>query len=123
MALNTYKWLVPNTETTLPGSFCATCTPTMVAAQDTWTPRALAELVERLGGAIVSPHSQATTEVLQMVRILKERGELNLVKGIIVPEGAGTSFAASGTSPSDYDHIPFLLANGDYRPAAIGAIM
>jgi hypothetical protein len=118
LALNTYKWLVPNTETTLPTSFCATCVPTTVQAQDTWTPLALAELLERLGGAIVSPHSQATSEVLQMVRILKGRGELNLVKGIIVPEGAGTSFTASGTTPQDYDHIPFLLANGDYRPAA-----
>ena len=53
-----------------------------------------------------------------MVRILKERGKLNLVKGIIIPEGAGTSLAASGTSPQDYDNIPFLLTNGDYRPAA-----
>jgi len=118
LALNTYKWLVPNAETTLPGSFCATCVPTTVAPNDTWTPLALAELLERLGGAIVSPHSQAMTEVLQMVRILKQRGELNLVKGIIVPEGAGTSFAASGTTPQDYNNIPFLLANGDYRPAA-----
>jgi len=117
LALNTYKWLVPNSETTLPTSFCGTCTPTTVAAQDTWTPLALAELLERLGGAIVSPHSQATSEVLQMVRILKQRGELNLIKGIIVPEGAATSFAASGTSPQDYNNIPFLLANGDYRPA------
>jgi len=117
LALNTYKWLVPNAETTLPTSFCGTCTPNLVQAQDTWTPLALAELLERLGGAIVSPHSQATTEVLQMVRILKSRNELNLIKGIIIPEGAGTSFMASGTSPSDYDNIPVLLANGDYRPA------
>jgi hypothetical protein len=118
LALNSYKWLVPNAESTLPGSTCATCVPTTIAPSDTWSPLALAELLERLGGAIVSPHSQSTTQVLQMVRILKERGELNLVKGIIVPEGAGTSLAASGTSPQDYDHIPFLLTNGDYRPAA-----
>ncbi len=118
LALNAYKWLVPNAETTLPTSFCATCTPTTVAANDTWTPRALAELVEQLGGAILSPHSQAMSEVLQTVRLLKAKGELDLVKGIIVPEGAGTSFTASGTSAQDYDQIPFLLINGDYRPAA-----
>jgi hypothetical protein len=117
LALNTYKWLVPNAETTLPGSVCAACTPMTISPADTWSPLALAELLERLGGAIVSPHSQSTTQVLQMVRILKERNELHLVKGIIVPEGAGTSLAASGTLAQDYDTIPFLLVNGDYRPA------
>ena len=117
LALNTYKWLVPNAEFTLPPSTCTTCTPMNISPADTWSPLALAELLERLGGAIVSPHSQSTTQVLQMVRILKQRGELNLVKGIIIPEGAGTSLAASGTSPQDYDNIPFLLTNGDYRPA------
>jgi len=55
--------------------------------------------------------------VLQTVRLLKEKGKSNLVKGILIPEGAGTSFAASGTSPQDYNNIPFLLANGGYRPA------
>ena len=118
LALNAYKWHVASTEVTLPTSICATCVPTTLAAADTWTPRALAELVERLGGAILSPHSQSTTMVLQTVRLLKEKGKSNLVKGILIPEGAGTSFAASGTSPQDYDNIPFLLANGDYRPAA-----
>src|SRR6185437_16076711 len=53
LALNTYKYLVPNTEATLPGSFCPTCIPTTIAGNATWTPRGLAELVERLGGAIV----------------------------------------------------------------------
>jgi hypothetical protein len=42
-----------------------------ISPADTWSPLALAELLERLGGAIVSPHSQSTTQVLQMVRILK----------------------------------------------------
>ena len=59
LALNTYSYLVPNTETTLPGSVCATCIPHDVAAANTWTPRALAQLVERLGGAVVAGHSQA----------------------------------------------------------------
>jgi hypothetical protein len=118
LALNAYKWHVASTEVTLPTSTCATCVPMALSAADTWTPRALAELVERLGGAILSPHSQSTTMVLQVVRLLKEKGKSNLVKGILIPEGAGTSFSASGTSPADYNNIPFLLANGDYRPAA-----
>jgi hypothetical protein len=118
LALNYYKQLVPNAEATLPGSTCATCTPQTIAPSDTWSPRALAELLEGLGGAIVSPHSQSTTQVMQMVRLLKERGELNLIKGIIIPEGAGTSLPAAGLVGSDFDHIPFLLVNGDYRPLA-----
>jgi hypothetical protein len=69
-----------------------------------------------LGGAIVSPHSQSASQVMHAVRILKERGKLHLVKGIIIPEGAGTSLAAAGLVASDFDRIPFLLVNGDYRP-------
>jgi hypothetical protein len=118
LALNYYKQLVPNAEATLPGSICATCSPTTISPADTWSPRALAELVEGLGGAIVSPHSQSTTQVMQMVRLLKEHGTLNLLKGIIIPEGAGTSLAAAGLTGSDFDNIPFLLVNGDYRPLA-----
>jgi hypothetical protein len=40
------------------------------------------------------------------------------VKGIIIPEGAGTDLAAAGLVGSDFDSIPFLLVNGDYRPLA-----
>ncbi|HEX9284516.1 MAG TPA: hypothetical protein VF879_02505 [Nitrospirales bacterium] len=116
LALRYYKQLVPNGEATLPGSICATCTPTTVGPADTWSPRALAELVEGLGGAIVSPHSQSTSQVFHMVRILKEHGKLGLLKGIIIPEGGGTNLAATGLTGSDFDHIPFLLVNGDYRP-------
>jgi hypothetical protein len=104
-------------EVTLPGSVCPTCVPTTVAASNTWSPRALAELVEGLGGAIVSPHSQSSAQVLHMVRILKEHGKLDLVKGIIIPEG-GTILEAAGLIPSDFDHIPFLVVNGDYRVLA-----
>jgi hypothetical protein len=116
LALQYYKQLVPNGEATLPGSVCETCDPTTISPADTWSPRAAADLLEGLGGAIVSPHSQSTSQVFQMVRLLKERGKLHLVKGIIVPEGAGTSLAAAGLVPADFDHIPFLLVNGDYRP-------
>jgi hypothetical protein len=116
LALNYYKQLVPNAENTLPTSVCEVCDPTTVGSADTWSARAMAELVEGLGGAIVSPHSQSTSQVFHMVRLLKERGHLDLLKGIIIPEGAGTNLAAAGLEPSDFDHIPFLLVNGDYRP-------
>jgi hypothetical protein len=80
----------------------------------------MADLVERLGGAIVSPHSQSGIHLLHMIRVLKERGELNLVKAIIIPEsaiGLG-NLVNAGITPQDFDHIPFLLMNGDYRTAA-----
>ena len=116
LALQYYKQLVPNGEATLPGSVCATCVPTTVGPADTWSPLALAELVEGLGGAIVSPHSQSGSQVFHMVRILKERGKLHLVKGLLIPESGGTNLAAAGLTGSDFDRIPFLLVNGDYRP-------
>jgi hypothetical protein len=48
-----------------------------------------------------------------MVRILKERGHLNLVKGLITVEG-GCSFAQSGLTAADFDAIPYLAIKGDY---------
>jgi hypothetical protein len=116
LALNYYKQLVPNGEATLPGSICGTCDPMELEPSNTWSPLALAELVEGLGGAIISPHSQSTIQVFHMIRILKERDKLYLVKGVIIPEGAGTDLAASGLTGSDFDTIPFLVLNGDYRP-------
>lgn len=117
LALETYKQLVPNAESTLPGSVCEICDPMDVSPANTWTPLALAELIEGLGGAIVSPHSQAGTEAMHMVRIMKERGTLHLLKGVIVPESGGVNdLARYGLTGSDFDHIPFLLVNGDYRP-------
>jgi hypothetical protein len=68
----------------------------------------MADLVEGLGGAIVSPHSQSGIHLLHMIRVLKERGELNLVKAIIIPEsaiGLGNLVNAAIT-PQDFDHIP-----------------
>jgi hypothetical protein len=56
--------------------------------------------------------------VFHLVRILKERGKLHLIKGIIIPEGAGTSLPGAGLVGSDFDTIPFLMVNGDYRPLA-----
>jgi len=116
LGLEYYKQLVPNAEVTLPGSECEACEPSTVASVNTWLPLALAELLEGLGGGILSPHSQSTAPVFHTVRILKQRGELDLIKGIIIPEGAGTNLAAAGLVGSDFDSIPFLMVNGDYRP-------
>ena len=49
-----------------------------------------------------------------MVRILKEHGKLNLLKGVFFPEG-GTDLASVGLTGADFDHVPFLVVNGDYR--------
>ena len=59
-----------------------------INATNTWTPIALAELVEGLGGAIVATHSQSGSIGHHMTRILKEHGKLNLLKGLITIEGS-----------------------------------
>jgi hypothetical protein len=108
-----YKQLVPNAEVTLPGSTCAGCTPQNLSPANTWTPQNLALLVERLGGAIVATHSQSGIMGHHMVRLLKERGNLHLVKGLITIEG-GCSLPASGLTAADFDAIPYLALKGDY---------
>jgi hypothetical protein len=108
-----YKQLVPNAEVTLPGSTCATCMPQELSPANTWTPQALALLVERLGGAIVATHSQSGIMGHHMVRILRERGHANLVKALITVEG-GCSLAQSGLAAADFDAIPYLALKGDY---------
>jgi hypothetical protein len=108
-----YKQLVPNAEVTLPGSTCATCTPQNLAPANTWTPQNLALLVERLGGAVVATHSQSGIMGHHMVRILKERGKLDLVKGLITIEG-GCSLPQSGLTAADFDNIPYMSLKGDY---------
>src|SRR5687768_16023001 len=112
-ALEYYKQLVPNAEVTLPGSMCATCMPSTLSPANTWTPLNLALLVERLGGAIVATHSQSGIMGHHMMRILKERGRLDLVKGLITVEG-GCSLPASGLTAADFDNIPYMALKGDY---------
>jgi hypothetical protein len=112
-ALEYYKQLVPNAEVTLPGSTCATCNPSNLSPANTWTPQNLALLVERLGGAIVATHSQSGIMGHHMVRILKERGHLDLVKGLITVEGA-CSLPNSGLTAADFDTIPYLSVKGDF---------
>src|SRR6516165_1117019 len=112
-ALNYYKELVPNAESTLPGSICATCEPKELAPANTWTPLDLAMLVEKLGGAVVATHSQSGIMGHHMARILKERGHLDMLKGLVTIEGS-CSLPNSGLKPEDFDNIPYLALKGDY---------
>jgi hypothetical protein len=113
LALEYYKQLVPNSEATLPGSICATCDPKELSPANTWTPEDLATLVEKLGGAVVATHSQSGIMGHHMVRILKERGHLDLLKGLITIEGS-CSLPNSGLKAEDFDDIPYLALKGDY---------
>src|SRR5215471_16797102 len=112
-ALEYYKQLVPNAEVTLPGSTCATCDPAAISPANTWTPQDLAMLVEKLGGAIVATHSQSGIMGHHMTRILKERGHLDMLKGLITIEGS-CSLPNSGLKADDFDNIPYLALKGDY---------
>ncbi len=112
-ALEYYKQLVPNAEVTLPGSRCESCDPKEISPANTWTPTDLALLVEKLGGAVVATHSQSGIMGHHMIRILKERGHLDLLKGLITIEGS-CSLPNSGLSAADFDNIPYLALKGDY---------
>jgi hypothetical protein len=112
-ALEYYKQLVPNAEVTLPGSTCANCDPKELSPANTWTPQNLAALVERLGGAIVVTHSQSGIMGHHMARILKERGHLDMLKGLLTLEGS-CSLPNSGLTAADFDNIPYMALKGDY---------
>jgi hypothetical protein len=117
-ALEYYKQLVPNAEVTLPGSVCTACDPKELSAANTWTPQNLALLVERLGGAIVATHSQSGIMGHHMTRILKERGHLDLLKGLITIEGS-CSLPNSGLTAADFDNVPYLALKGDYTATSM----
>jgi hypothetical protein len=108
LALEHYKWGVPNTNVTLPTSECAICNPTTVNPADTWSGQDLAELVAGLGGAVVATHSQSGSVGHHMVRYLKEMGQLDKLKGLITIDGVGATFEATGTKPEDYVDVPYL---------------
>ncbi len=114
LALEHYKWGVPNTNVTLPTSTCATCTPSTVNPADTWSGQDLAKLVAGLGGAVVATHSQSGSVGHHMVRYLKEMGKLDKLKGLITIDGVGSSFASNGTVPADYRNIPYLTVSPYY---------
>jgi hypothetical protein len=117
-ALEYYKQLVPNAEVTLPGSTCETCEPKALSPANTWTPQNLATLVEQLGGAIVATHSQSGIMGHHMARILKERGHLDLLKGLVTIEGS-CSLPNSGLTAADFDKIPYLALKGDYTQTSM----
>jgi hypothetical protein len=116
-----YRQLLPNYEATLPGSTCPSCGPLpanqAIAPANTWSPANLAELVIKLGGGIVATHSQSGIQGHHMVRVLKERGKLHLLKGLITVEGS-CNLANVGLTAADFDKIPNLTVKGDYRPDA-----
>jgi hypothetical protein len=112
--LHYYRQLLPNYEETLPGSTCLACSPTSLTGANTWSPRDVASLVERLGGAIVASHSQSGIQSYHMARILKEDGKLNLLKGLIDIEGT-CNLATVGLTAADFDNVPTLTVKGDYR--------
>src|SRR6266545_583933 len=111
--LKYYKQLVPNGEATLPGSICAACTPSNLSPANTWTPFNLALLVERLGGAVVATHSQSGAMGHHMTRILRERGHLGWLKGLVTIEGS-CSLTGAGLTAADFDNVPYLALKGDY---------
>jgi hypothetical protein len=113
-----YKQLVPNGEATLPGSTCDSCDPKMLSPANTWTPQNLATLVEQLGGAVVVTHSQAGIMGHHMARILKERGHLSLLKGLVTLEGS-CSLPNSGLTAADFDNIPYMALKGDYTATSM----
>jgi hypothetical protein len=89
----------------------------MLSSANTWTPQNLATLVEKLGGAIVATHSQSGIMGHHMVRILKERGHLDMLKGLITIEGS-CSLPNSGLTAADFDNIPYMALKGDYTPTS-----
>jgi hypothetical protein len=112
LALDAYKFNVPNTEATLPGS---TGPNGPISALTTWTPRAVAELVEGLGGAVVATHSQSGVIGMHTVRVLKEHGKLNLLKGLIQDEGScAMTGGGLALTAADFQNIPYLAFKSDY---------
>ena len=63
--------------------------------------------------AIVVTHSQSGIMGHHMARILKERGHLEMLKGLVTVEG-GCSLPNSGLTAADFDKIPYLAVKGDY---------
>jgi hypothetical protein len=52
-----------------------------------------------------------------MARILKERGHLDMLKGLITIEGS-CSLPNSGLKAEDFDNVPYLALKGDYTPTS-----
>jgi hypothetical protein len=64
-----------------------------------------------------------------MIRILREDGKLDLLKGLISIEPVSCDFGASGLTGADFKNVPYMVLKGDYTnnilascPASIDAI-
>ena len=121
--LDYYRQIVPNSEQTLPTSTCDTCTPQLLQpagfnASQTWTSLNMAELVEQLGknygGAVVATHSQSGPIGHHMVRLLRQRGALQYLKGLVTVEGTSCSMPAAGITAQDFDNVPYMVLKGDF---------
>lgn len=108
LALEHYKWGVPNTNTTLPTGTCAECSNPTIGADVTWSGQDLAKLVIKLGGAIIATHSQSGPIGHHAVRYLKAAGQLDKLKALVTIDGVGSTFAANGTTAADYKNIPYM---------------
>jgi hypothetical protein len=125
LALQHYKYGVPNTDVTLPRLDCPSCTPTNPPPADSWSGRDLATLVEGLGGAIVATHSQSGSVGHHMMRFLKADDAVgkcggptacrDLLKGLITIEGScSLDQAGLAADGSDFDHTAYLAFKGWY---------
>jgi hypothetical protein len=122
--LHYYRQLVPNSEQTLPQGQCLTCNPQLISGGGsfgpghTWTSRNIAELVEQLGkiygGAVVATHSQGGPIGHHAMRILRDRGALKYLKGLITIEGTAVDMAGAGLKVEDFDNLPYVVVKGDY---------
>ena len=53
-----------------------------------------------------------------MTRILKERGHLDLLKGLVTLEGS-CSLPNSGLTAADFGNIPYMALKGDYTATSM----
>ena len=53
-----------------------------------------------------------------MARILKERGHLDMLKGLVTLEGS-CSLPNSGLTAADFDNIPYMALKGDYTATSM----
>ena len=59
-------------------------------------------------------HSQSGIMGHHMARILKERGHLDLLKGLHDARRARARCRNSGLTAADFDNIPYMALKGDY---------
>jgi hypothetical protein len=58
---------------------------------------------------------------MNMVRVLREQGNLSSLKGLIQIEG-GSDTVASGTTAADFKNFPYLAFKGDYSATSTNAV-